>query len=107
LAERRARGKMTYQRALEMNSEGRSGAKLAVVEIAEAAEALVVETVKLLSRGCPPENLAEAAREDLLELKPHLQVALEALEDAGQHRNLTDKELAQHHAFKTLLAWAG
>jgi hypothetical protein len=96
---------MACRRALEqIDSEERSEGKRAEVE---AAEALVHETVKLLLRGCPPENLAEAAREDLLELNPHLQVALETLEDASRHRNLTDKELAQHHAFKMLLARAG
>jgi hypothetical protein len=89
-----------------MNSEEqRSEAQQAAA--AQAAEALVAQTVTLLSRGCPPEILAEAAREDLLELEPHLHGALETLEDARRHRNLTDKELAQHHAFKMLLAWTG
>jgi hypothetical protein len=70
----------------------------------QATEALVVETAKLLSQGCPPEILAEAACEDLLTLKPHLVEALEALEDLKERRSLTDKERSQHYAFKMLLA---
>ena len=91
---------MAYHSALEMNSEVRSEAGRAAIR---ATEALVVETVRLLSRGCPPEILAEAAREDLLALKPHLEEALEALEDIKRRRSLTEEELNQHHAFKMLL----
>jgi hypothetical protein len=84
-----------------MNGEERIEADRAVIE---AAEALVVETVKHLSQG---DLLGEEASEDLLGLKPHLQGALEALEDIKGHRSLTDKEHAQHHAFKMLLTWTG
>jgi hypothetical protein len=70
----------------------------------EATEALVLETVKLLSQGCPPEILPEAARDDLLALKPHLREALEALGDIQRRRSLTDKERTQQYAFKMLLA---
>ncbi len=95
---------MAYHCALEMNSEVRTEAGPAVVR---AAEALVAETVKLLSRNCPTENLPEAAREDLLTLKPRLEEALEALEDIKRRRSLTDKEGSQHYAFKMLLACRG
>jgi hypothetical protein len=53
--------------------------------------------------SCPPELLAEAAREELLALKPYLQEALEALEDIQRSRSLIDKELSQQHAFRMLL----
>jgi hypothetical protein len=92
---------MAYHSALAINSKQRSETERAVVE---SAEALILETVKLLSRNCPPENLQEAAREDLLALRPHLQEALVALEDIQQRRSLTYKERSQHYAFKMLLA---
>lgn len=87
-----------------MNGEERIEADCAAVD---AAETLMRETVKHLSRRCPPDLLGEAAREDLMELKPHLQGALEALEDIQRRRSLTHKELAQQHAFKMLLAVTG
>ena len=87
-----------------MNGEERSEAGQAVVE---EAEALVRERVKLLARSYPSDLLEEAARENLLDLKPHLQGALEALEDIQRRRSLTDKEHAQQHAFKMLLAVTG
>lgn len=92
---------MPYRCVLEINSEERTEVERAAVE---AAETLVVETVKLLSRGCPPDLIGEAARQDLLTLKPHLQKALEALEDIQHRRSLTNKELTQQYAFKMLLA---
>ena len=95
---------MAYHFALQMNSELRTEAGRAVVG---ATETLVVETVKLLSRSCPPDLLGEAAREDLLALKPRLEEALEALEDIKRHRSLTEEELDQHYAFKMLLAYRG
>ena len=64
-----------------------------------------METVKLLSRTCPPSLLGEAAREDLLALKPRLEEALEALEDIKWRRSLTEEEINQHYAFKMLLAY--
>jgi len=76
--------------------------------VIEEAEALMRETVKRLSRRrCPPDLLGEAAREDLLDLKPHLQEALETLEDIQRRRSLTDKEFARQRAFKMLLAVTG
>jgi hypothetical protein len=84
-----------------MNGEERIEADQAIIE---AAEALVVETVKHLSQR---DLLGEAASEELLALKPRLHGALEALEDIKAHRSLTQKEHAQHHAFKMLLPWTG
>jgi hypothetical protein len=52
-AERRGKGSMACHCALEMNSEVRSEAGRAAVRVTEA---LVVETVKRLSRGCPPRS---------------------------------------------------
>ena len=92
---------MAYHRALELNSELRSEAGRAVVG---ATQTLIVETVNRLSRSCPPELLAAAAREDLLALKPRLEEALEALENIKRRRSLTEEELAQQYAFKMLLA---
>ena len=92
---------MAYRDALAIDSDQRSETERQVVE---AAEALVVETLKLLSQGCPPEILTEAACENLLALKPNLVEAIEALEDLKERRSLTDKERSQHHAFKMLLA---
>jgi hypothetical protein len=92
---------MAYHSALAINSKQRSEAGRAVVD---ATQALVVETVTLLSRSCPPSLLGEAAREDLLALKPRLEEALEALEGIKCRRSLTYKERSQHYAFKMLLA---
>ncbi len=95
---------MAYHSALEMNSEIRSEGPRAVVG---ATQALVVETVKHLSRNCPDSLLAEAVREDLLALRPHLQEALKALEDINRLRSLTQEELNQQYAFKMLLTYRG
>ena len=95
---------MAYHCAPQINSEIRSEASRSVVG---ATEALVVETVKRLSRSCPPNLLGEAAREDLLALKPRVEEALEVLEDIERHRRLTEEELAQHYAFKMLLGYRG
>jgi hypothetical protein len=73
-------------------------------ELVVQTEALVAETLLLLLRNCPPDLLAEAAREDLLALKPHLKRAIRVLEEIERRRSLTDRELSQRHSFKTLLA---
>ncbi len=73
----------------------------------EDTQTRILETVKRLSRNCPPENLAEAARKDLIALKPQLEGALEALEDIQRRRSLTDKERSQQYTFKMLLACRG
>ena len=67
------------------------------------AGALLQVTVERLSRSCPPEWIGDAARDDLLELKPFLVEALAALEDIERQRNLTDGELAQRRAFRMVL----
>lgn len=92
---------MAYQVAPAVDTEQRSETERQAVE---ATEALVVQTVKRLSQGCPPEMLAEAACEDVLALKPHLEEALEALEDIKVSRSLTDKERSQEYAFRMILA---
>jgi hypothetical protein len=72
-------------------------------QLVEQTEALVAETLLHLLRNCPPDLLAEAAREDLLSLEPHLLMALEVLEDIEQRRSLTDEELSRRHSLKMLL----
>jgi hypothetical protein len=69
----------------------------------EATDALLQDTVERLSRRCPPHLVRVAARENLLELRPHLKDALVALADIEGRRNLTDEELALRRAFKTVL----
>jgi hypothetical protein len=69
----------------------------------EATDTLVQQTVEHLARYCPLPLLGEAACEELLDLRPHLEEALGALEDLEGRRGLTDKEFAQRRAFKTLL----
>jgi hypothetical protein len=70
----------------------------------EAADALIRDTVEHLTRRCPAHLVGAAAREDLLELKPHLEDALAALAEIEGRRDLTDEELARRRAFKMLLA---
>ena len=72
----------------------------------EATEALLQETVEHLTRRCPAHLVGVAAREDLLELRPHLKDALVALADIEGRRNLTDEELARRRAFKMVLPLA-
>jgi hypothetical protein len=67
------------------------------------AQALVAETVRSIVRNCPPDHLADVAREDLLALEPHLQRALEALEDIKRRRSLTDNERSQRYTLRILL----
>jgi hypothetical protein len=69
----------------------------------EVAAVLLRETIEHLVRDCPPPLLGTAAREDLLDLKPHLQEALAALADIERLRCLTDEELSGRRAFKMLL----
>jgi hypothetical protein len=69
----------------------------------EETDALLQDTVERLSRHCPAHLVGVAAREDLLELRPHIQDALDALEDIEGRRELTDEELARRRAFKMVL----
>ena len=70
----------------------------------EETEALLRKVVSHLSRRYPAHLIEEAARECLLDVRPHLEEALEALAAIEQRRNLTDQELAWQRAFKMLLA---
>jgi hypothetical protein len=70
----------------------------------EQTDALLQETVELLSRGCPAHLLEAAAHDDLVYLRPHLEEALAALEDIEGRRSLAEEELARRRAFKMLLA---
>jgi hypothetical protein len=47
--------------------------------------------------------VGEAARDGLLNLKPHLEEALTTLEDIERLRSLTVEEIAQRSAFRTAL----
>jgi hypothetical protein len=93
--------KMAYHGTPHIDSDQRIETERPLLE---ATEALVLETVELLSQSCPSEIPPEAARDDLLALKPHLREALEALEDIQRRRSLTDKERSQQRAFKMLVA---
>jgi hypothetical protein len=84
---------------MEGENAGQSEHELKV----EVAEALIRETVGRLSRLDAP-HLAGAAREDLMDLRPHLEEAIEALEDIERGRELTDRERELQHAFNMLLA---
>jgi hypothetical protein len=70
----------------------------------EEADTLVRQTLMLLSRGYPPHLVGQAAHDALLDMRPHLQEALESLADVEGRRNLTEEEMARRHAFKMLLA---
>jgi hypothetical protein len=68
----------------------------------EHTAALLRETVERLLRDYPPDLVAEAAREDLLNLRPRLEGALDALAQTERRRELTDRELACRRAFRML-----
>ncbi len=69
--------------------------------VAGAAE-LLTETIDSLRRH-PPDRMAAAAREALIDLRSPLEKALEALEDIERRRDLTDREESLQHAFKMVL----
>jgi hypothetical protein len=73
---------------------------------AKRAEVLLRITVDELLR-CPAERKEAATREALAKLRPHLEVALEALETIGRTRGLNDEVNAKREAFMTLLDLAG
>jgi hypothetical protein len=73
------------------------------LQVVEHNDALVRRTVLNLSRNCPPHLICEAARGKLLELRPHLEEALEALANIERRRGLTDQERALKRAFRVLL----
>ena len=68
----------------------------------EEAAALLAETVDGL-QPYPSDQIASAAREALMDLRPHVEAALETLETIEQGRDLTDRERDLRHAFKMLL----
>jgi hypothetical protein len=80
-------------------SEDRSGLDQTVQE----TEELIQQAVERLSRRYPPHLVGEAARDDLLDLRPHLQAALAALDSIEQRRDLTAEELTLRRAFRMLL----
>ncbi len=69
----------------------------------EEVAALLAETVDCLQRH-PSDQMASAARAALMELRPHVEAALETLETIERDRDLTDRERDLRHAFKMLLA---
>jgi hypothetical protein len=69
----------------------------------EEAAALLAEMVDGLRRH-PSNQMASAAREALMDLRPHAEAALETLETIERDRELTDRERDLQHAFKMLLA---
>ena len=69
----------------------------------ERAVAAAIETVEDLMRY-PPEHKKAAGNEALLELRPHVEAALEALESIEGRRSPTEEEYLRWKAFKTLLA---
>jgi hypothetical protein len=69
----------------------------------EHTVALLQDAIEHLFRRGPAHLGAEAAREDLLELRSHLEDALGALADIERHRSLTNEELTRQRAFKMLL----
>jgi hypothetical protein len=66
-------------------------------------DALLREVVGRLSRDCPPHLMCQTAQEELLDLTPHLQEALEALTGLERLRSLTDEEHTRRRAFRMLL----
>ena len=68
----------------------------------EEAAALLVETLDNLRRR-PSDQMGAAARVALLDLRPHVEAALETLESVEERRALTDRERELQRAFKMLL----
>ena len=72
----------------------------------EATDALLRQKLERLSRRCPTPLLGMAARDELLDLRPQLEEALEALAEIEGRRGLTAQELARRRAFHNLLSTA-
>jgi hypothetical protein len=68
----------------------------------DEAAALLVETLDRLRRQ-PSDQMGTAAREALMDLRPRVEAALEALEYIEEQRDLTDRESDLQPAFKMLL----
>ena len=90
---------MAFHHSMQTDGKGRSEPERRL----EAADALLQQTVELLSRRCPPHMLEEAAHDDLVYLSPHLENALGAIAEIERRRDLTEEELARRRAFKMLL----
>ena len=58
--------------------------------------------VEWLCRRCPEEVRAEAAHEELVELRPRVKEAIEALDFIKERRGLTEEELAWRRVFMLL-----
>jgi hypothetical protein len=82
----------------------RAGAEQSELERkVEVADGLLRETLVRLSHRSLPDLLEASARDDLMDLKPHLEEALASLEDIEGRRSLTDEELSRRRAFKMFL----
>jgi hypothetical protein len=68
----------------------------------EETAVLLAETVANLRRYSP-DRIEAVARANLMNLMPHLEEAIEALEDIERGRELTDRERDLQHTFKMLL----
>lgn len=66
----------------------------------------LARTLEWLCRHCPEDVRGEAAHEELVGVRPRVQVAIETLEDIKKRRGLTEDELAWRRAL-TLLHNAG
>ena len=60
-------------------------------------------TVVWLCRSCPEDFRAEAAHEELVGVRPRVQVAIEAIQDIKKRRRLTEDELAWRRTLTLLL----
>jgi hypothetical protein len=59
--------------------------------------------VEWLCRRCPEEIRATAAHEEMVELRPRVQEAIEGLENIKERRRLTEEEKALQRALSLLL----
>jgi hypothetical protein len=73
------------------------------MRVVEHADVLLRRMVLSLSRLPAEHNLERAARDEKRSLKPHLEEAMEALEEIERCRGLTNQELALRRAFRMLL----
>ena len=68
----------------------------------DEAAALLTATLDRL-RWSPSDQMGTTAREAMLDLRPHVEAALETLVDIEERRGPTDGEQDLQHAFKMLL----
>lgn len=79
-----------------------SGEELEQQQRVKEAAALLTETAHSLRRR-PSDRMQVAAREALMDLKPHVEAALETLRNIEERRDLTDRERDLQRAFKMVL----